>query len=267
MEFLDSKSYRDKDGVGYYFGKDYHALVKATSLQKNIRDTVLKASTPGITTLELHKLALKLITDAGAEPLFMGYGGFPHSICISINDQIVHGTAGSYTLKDGDLLSLDLGVRLEGYCADSCRTINVGNKKKGNYDQELIEVAEKAFLAALEVAKPGNTVGDLGYAIFKEILEPKDPLGNSLFNTIPHFMGHGIGHELHENPQVPNYGSSGFGKVLMPGMCICIEPIVIHYSSHEVKSGVFTISSHDGKHSSHYENQVYISESGPQVLT
>jgi methionyl aminopeptidase len=267
-KFLDSKSFRDEKGIGYYFGKDYEGLKAASSLQAKIRDHLLSKAIPNTTTQKLNNLAIKLIKEAGASPLFKGYDGFPDAICASVNNEIVHGTARNIKLKKGDVLSLDLGVKLNGFCGDSCRTIIIGNEKNDN-DLLLIKTAEAAYEAGLAQAFPGKTIGDIGWAILTEVRKPRNPDGTARYTVFKSFMGHGIGHSLHERPHVPNFGIKERGTVLKPGMCICIEPVLIHDTSEVIKSpnDIFTMIAHDGKNACHYENQVYISENGPIQLT
>ena len=268
MEFLDPRSGRDPStGIGLYFGEDFEGIKAAAKLQKEIRDEVIDQIKPGTTTHKLNNIALKLIKEAGAAPLFRGYGGFPDAICASVNEQIVHGTANKRKLKSGDIISLDLGVKLNGFCGDSCRTVAVGNKYKNKNDELIIITATYAFFAGLRKAKPGNTIGDIGHAIHEEILKPKNSKGSPIFDMYEKFMGHGIGHNLHEKPQVPNYGFEGHGHLIVPGMCICIEPVLIHATSKVTQTDMFTMVSDDGKTACHHENQVYISDKGPIILT
>jgi len=268
MDFLDSRSYRDERGIGYYFGKDLDGIIQVASLQKEIRDKLVKAAVPGSTTKKINSLANKLIKEANAEPLFLGYGGFPCTICASVNDEVVHGLAKKDKLKIGDVLSIDLGVKLNGFCGDSARTLIIGDKPKKDTDVVLVDIAEEAFNAALEVSYPGNTIGDIGHAILKTIRTPRDSKGQYLFDIYKDFMGHGIGHKLHEKPHVFNYGIQGNGHILKEGMCICIEPVVIHQTSKVIRGGdIFTFKSSDRKNASHYENQVYVSKTGPIILT
>jgi len=268
MEFLDPRSYRDDRGIGYYFGEDFEGIRKATSLQKEIRDKLVKASIPGTTTKKLNTLASRLIKEAGAEPLFLGYGGFPCTICTSVNDEVVHGLARKDKLKTGDVLSIDLGVRLNGFCGDSARTIIIGSKQRKDSDTLIVQIAEKAFKSGVAKAYPGNSIGDIGHAILKEIMTPRNSTGQPIFDIYKDFMGHGIGHELHEKPLVFNYGIEGNGHTIKEGMCICIEPVVIHKTSKVIRGGdIFTFKTSDRKTASHYENQVYIDKNGPIILT
>lgn len=268
MNFLDTDSHRDEKGIAYYFGKDFEGIKKSATLQKEIRDKLVESIKPGITTNKINNLALRLIREAGAEPLFLGYRGFPSAICISVNSEVVHGTASKLKLKKGDVVSLDLGVKLNGYCGDSCRTVIVGNCPRTEFDKEIVDVAERSFQKGLEQALPGRTIGDVGHAVYTEILSPKNQNGHSIFDIYKDFMGHGIGLNLHEKPHVPNYGFSGHGHLLKPGMCICIEPVVIPAGSDVVRTrDIFTFITSDGRTASHYENQIYISDTGPIVLT
>lgn len=269
MKFLDKKSYRDNNGIAYYLGKDYKALRVVTSIQKNIRDSLISSAVEGVTTNYLNNLANKLIKSFRAEPLFLGYGGFPNSICASVNDQVVHGVCSDYKLKKGDIFSLDLGVKLNGYCADSCRTIVIGNNYNNDNDKVLVETCEKAFWNGFKKALPGNTLGDVGFEILKTVVSIRTESGTNLLDICESFTGHGIGHSLHEKPSVLNFGKPGYDLVLKEGMCICIEPVVKYKTSDIIKkdNDLFTYFTSDKKATAHYENQVYISKDGPVLLT
>lgn len=265
--FLSSRSYTDEFGISYYFDEDVSCLKDSALLLIEVRDRLVSEAQPGNSTMELNKLADSLIKENGGFPLFFAYKGFPYSICTSCNESIVHGLPNKKKLKEGDVLSIDLGVKLNNYCSDSARTIAVGGVESKHTD--LINIAESAFWKGFEQALPGNTIGDISNAIHSEILSLRDSeTGEALFGVFEHFTGHGIGLKLHEAPFIYNYGFSGSGATIKPGMSFCIEPVVL-YSNAVVsqKTDNFTYYTKDKSPSSHYENHVYVSENGPIVLT
>jgi len=267
MDFLDSRSYRDENKIGYYFGKDLEALTEAGKVVKKVRDILVNSALPGKTTSYLNNLALKLLKEEQAQPLFYGYEGFPAYICVSCNEDVVHGLPTKRKLKKGDVLSIDIGVRTEkGYCSDSARTIIVGGVSSKHYT--LIEAAEESFNAGFNFVKQGVTLGDVGHEIHKKLLSYRDQDGRSIFGVFNKFSGHGIGHDLHEAPPVYNYGIQGRGLLFKPGMSFCIEPVIMYANSRiSKKKDCFTYSTNDNKPSSHYENHIYLTESGPTILS
>ena len=214
---------------------------------------------PGITTAELDRIAEEFITRHGAKPSFKGLYGFPASLCISVNEQVVHGIPGGYVLKDGDIISVDCGALLNGYHGDAARTFGVGAiSPEAN---KLIEVTKDSFFKGIEYAKVGNRLTDISHAI-------QNYVEASGFSVVKEFVGHGIGRQLHEDPNVPNYGLPGKGPKLDEGMALAIEPIV-----NMGKAGVktlrdqWTVVTRDGSLSSHYENTIVILPDGPEILT
>jgi methionyl aminopeptidase len=217
---------------------------------------------PGVSTLELDTFAEDFIrSHEGAVPLFKGQYGFPGSLCTSINDEVVHGIpAADRTLAEGDLLSVDVGVRLDGWCADSARTFGVGEVSAEA--THLVEVTTAALDAAIAAALPGGHVGDLGAAV-------EAVVKGTGYEIIRDLVGHGIGRELHEAPQVPNRGKKGTGPRLRPGMVIAIEPMIAvgTWRIQTLEDG-WTLSTEDGSLSAHVEHTVAIQESGPpRILT
>lgn len=262
-----------KNGINLYSKEAFYRLQEAGFILKTIRDEVIKNSVTGATTKELNKLAESLIFKYKCETLFKGYHDFPYTTCLSNNEYIVHGIPSDVPLKDGDVLTIDIGLKYKGYCADSARTVLIGNDN--NEDNiELIETAKSAYLQGFKNAIPGNTTGDIGYNIHKEIIKPRKSIGNFRktykFKIFVQFSGHGIGLKLHEPPSIPNYGSVGKGLKLLKGMCFCIEPVVLFSSSNVCKSnveGILRFTTHDKKPSAQHENQVYLSSNGPIPLT
>lgn len=213
----------------------------------------------GVRTEELDELADRRIREQGARPGFLGYNGFPKSICISINDEAVHGIPGKRRIRDGDLVSLDMGLVLNGFWADMGCTVMVGGVSPDA--RRLVEVTDRCLELAIEQAQPGNRLGDISAAV-------QTHAESNGFSVIRQFVGHGIGRAMHEDPQVPNFGRPGTGPELKVGMTLAIEPM-INEGSHEVyiKPDGWTVCTVDGKLSSYVEHTVAITKDGPQVLT
>ena len=219
-------------------------------------DTKIK---PGITTEELDKIAEEFITKHGAKPSFKGLYGFPASLCISVNEQVVHGIPGSTKLSEGDIVSIDCGVLLDGFHSDAARTFPVGNVSETA--ERLIEVTEKSFFKGIEKAIVDNRLTDISYEIQKYIEDAG-------FSVVRDYVGHGIGKSVHEDPDVPNFGRPGRGPKLSSGMVLAIEPMV-NVGTWRVKTlnDDWTVVTADGKYSAHYENTVAILPNGPEILT
>ena len=214
---------------------------------------------PGITTAELDRIAEEFIIKSGAKPSFKGLYGFPASLCISVNEQVVHGIPGGYVLKDGDIISVDCGALLNGYHGDAARTFGVGAiSPEAN---KLIEVTRDSFFKGIEYAKVGNRLSDISHAI-------QNYVEASGFSVVKDFVGHGIGRQLHEEPNVPNYGLPNKGPKLDVGMTLAIEPIVnIGKPSVRTLKDKWTSVTRDGRLSAHYENTIVILPDGPEILT
>jgi methionyl aminopeptidase len=213
----------------------------------------------GVTTAELDALAEEYIRSCGGVPTFKGYRGFPGSICASPNEMIVHGIPGPYRLKDGDLLSVDVGVTLDGFVADSAITIPIGAVSEQAY--ALIGVCQKGLDAAIGQCWPGNRLGDISHAV-QEVVEANG------FGVVRALVGHGVGRSMHEDPQIPNYGAAGRGPKLAPGMVFAIEPMITA-GSWGVVSGDdgWAVYTDDGSLAAHIEHTVAVTEAGPRVLT
>ena len=214
---------------------------------------------PGITTAELDSIAEEFITKHGARPSFKGLYGFPASLCISVNEQVVHGIPGGYVLKDGDIVSVDCGANINGFHGDAARTFGVGNITKEA--EKLINVTRESFFKGIEYAKVGNRLTDISH----EIQNCVEAAG---FSVVRDFVGHGIGRVVHEDPDIPNYGPPGRGPKLVEGMALAIEPMV-NAGSYKVKtlSNDWTVVTSDGSLSAHYENTIVILPDGPEILT
>jgi methionyl aminopeptidase len=215
---------------------------------------------PGVTTAELDEVAEKMITDAGAIPAFKGYHGYPATICSSINEEVIHGIpSGQRVLREGDILSIDVGASLEGYFGDSAITVPVGQVSEEA--ARLLTVTEEALYKAIEVARPGGRVSDIGHAVQKHV----EAYG---FSVVREFVGHGIGQKMHEEPQVPNYGEAGRGPRLAEGMVLAIEPMVnAGKPAVKVLSDGWTAVTRDKSLSAHFEHTVAITASGAWILT
>ncbi|MCL7749065.1 type I methionyl aminopeptidase [Halalkalibacter alkaliphilus] len=214
---------------------------------------------PGISTKDLDEIAEKLIRSHGATPSFKGYNGFTGSICASVNEELVHGIPGKRVLKDGDVISVDIGAYYNGYHGDSAWTYAVGEISKK--DQELLDVTEASLFKGLEFAKPGNRLSDISHAIQSYA----EPLGYSI---VREYVGHGVGQDLHEDPQIPHYGPPGKGPRLKPGMVLAIEPM-INAGTRYVRtlSDNWTVVTVDGKNCAHFEHTIAITDSGFEILT
>lgn len=221
-------------------------------LEKHIR--------PGITTIELDRLAEEWIRSAGAIPAFKGYQGFPASICTSVNEEVVHGIPSQRVLLEGDIVSVDVGTILNGYVGDGAKTYPVG--KIDEQAKRLIEVTRQSFYDGIAFARNGNRLSDISSRIQKTVEE-------NGFSVVVDYVGHGIGRDMHEDPPIPNYGVPNRGPRLVPGMVLAIEPMV-NEGTYKVKTlkDNWTVVTLDGKRSAHYEHTIAITEDGePMILT
>ena len=233
-----------------------------------VQKEIEKAIKPGVTTLDLDKIAEAKMRELGALPAEKGYPSgmkgvpdFPASICASVNDNIIHGIpSDKVVLREGDIISIDLVTYKNGFNGDAARTYIVGEPNSVE-DQKLVEVTKQAFFEALKYAKKGYRVGDISNAVYEYV-------NQNGFSILREFQGHGIGREMHEDPGIPNYGKPGRGMRLEPGMTICIEPMVIAGNREilELDDG-WTIVSEDGSNGAHYENTILITENEPEILT
>ena len=214
---------------------------------------------PGVTTGQINEIIHRYILKQGATPSFLGYGGFPGSACISVNEEVIHGIPGNRELKDGDVVKIDVGAYYRGYHGDNANTFIVG---KGSAEAEhLVEVTKQCFYEGLKFVMAGNRLGDLGHSI-QEYVEANG------CSVVREYVGHGIGKALHEDPNVPNYGAPGRGLRLLTGMVIAIEPMVCA-GDHRVRvlPDKWTVVTCDGKPSAHYEHTVALTADGPILLT
>ncbi|NEU06478.1 type I methionyl aminopeptidase [Clostridium senegalense] len=229
---------------------------------KVVADTLAKIESvikPGITTAEIDKLAEEFILKQGAKPSFKGYGGFPASICASVNNEVIHGIPKNRILEDGDIISVDCGAILNGFHGDAARTFPVGNISKEA--EQLIKVTKECFFKGMENAVVENRLTDISAAVQKHA----ESFG---YSVVRDFVGHGIGKSMHEDPQVPNYGTAGRGPKLKHGMVLAIEPMInIGKCNVKVNSDGWTVVTSDGTLSAHYENTLAVLNSGPEILT
>jgi methionyl aminopeptidase len=217
-----------------------------------------RAIEPGVSTLKLNEIAEEYLRDHGGIPGFLGYNGFPATLCTSLNDEVVHGIPSKKELRDGDILSVDCGVKLQGYFGDSAFTFSVGEPSQ-EY-RSLMDHTREALFKGIEMAVAGNRLGDIGYTI-------QNHAESAGYSVVREMVGHGLGQNLHEEPEVPNYGRRGSGIKLKEGMVICIEPM-INMGARFIKQDKdgWTIRTTDGKPSAHYELAVAITKGEPDVL-
>jgi methionyl aminopeptidase len=232
---------------------------QAGAIVAEVLNTLKRHCIVGISTKELDEIAEDIILRQGAIPSFKGYGGFPATICASVNDTLIHGIPSGYRLKEGDLVKIDVGANYRGYHGDAARTYIVGHGSP--LTTKLTQVTEQAFFEALKFVKPGNHLGDISHAIQRYV----ESHGFSLPRD---YTGHGIGSDLHEDPAIPNYGFAQQGPILRQGMALAIEPMV-NAGRHETKvlADGWTVKTIDGKLCAHYENTIVVTESGYDILT
>ncbi|MFA7449006.1 MAG: type I methionyl aminopeptidase [Weeksellaceae bacterium] len=220
---------------------------------------VAKEIKPGVTTLYLDKLAHDFIKDHGGEPAFLGYGGFPNSLCMSPNEQVVHGIPNETPLEEGDIISVDCGVFMNGFVGDHAYTFEIG--EVAPEVKKLLRITKESLYKGIEQVRPGNHVGDIGFAIQKHC-------ERAGYGVVKELVGHGLGREMHEDPQVPNYGKRGRGSVLKEGIALAIEPM-INLGTDKVrfhKDG-WTVTTKDNKPSAHFEHDVAIIDGKPTLLS
>lgn len=247
--------------IRLYTEKDFEKMRKSAEILCQTHLALRELIRPGITTLQLDKFANEFITKhKKAIPAQLGYGGFPYTLCISVNDEICHGYPTDYVLKEGDIVSIDNVIDLNGGLADSCWTYTVG--KMNEEDQRLVDVDLEALNRGVKAAIVGNRIGDIGHAI-QEYAEVENG-----FSVIRDFIGHGIGNEMHEDPQVPHYGKAGRGPRIEAGMVFTIEPMIAAGDwKMQVDDNGWTARTRDGSKCSQFEHQLIIHEDGPEIIT
>ena len=214
---------------------------------------------PGVTTRQIDKAVYDFIVSQGAKPSFLGYGGFPGSACVSVNSTVIHGIPGNYVLQEGDIVSVDVGAYYKGFHGDCAATYPCGTISADA--QKIIDVTKQSFYEGIRFATRGHRVSDISHAI-------QTYVESNGFSVVRNFVGHGVGAQLHEEPEVPNFGNPGRGPRLLPGMTLAIEPMV-NAGSHEVRilKDKWTVVTVDGALSAHYENTVLITDGEPEILT
>lgn len=218
-----------------------------------------EAVQPGVTTGEIDRIIRQYIESTGAKPNFLGYGGFPASACISVNETVIHGIPGKYVIKEGDIVSIDVGAKLNGFNGDNAATFAAG--RISAEAQALMDATRESLYEGIKMATAGNRIGDIGAAV-QRYVEMRG------YSVVRQFVGHGVGTDLHEDPSVPNFGTPGRGVKLLPGMTLAIEPMV-NTGTHEVKilgDGWTTVTA-DGRLSAHFEHTVAITPDGPVIMT
>jgi methionyl aminopeptidase len=220
---------------------------------------ISKIIKPGVTTLQLDKLAEEFIRDNGAIPGFLGYGGFPNTLCTSVNDAIVHGIPSDIPLKEGDIVSIDCGTKMEGYFGDSAYTFKVGQVEP--HVEKLLEITKESLFKGIEQATAGNRVGDISHAV-------QSHAEGAGFSVVREMVGHGLGSNMHESPEVPNYGKQGRGAKLKEGLVLCIEPM-INLGTKNIRQDRdgWTIRTMDNKPSAHFELAVVIQNGKADFLS
>lgn len=240
--------------------RELAAMREAGRISANALKLAGEAVEPGVSTWEVDRIARHYIESVGATPSFLGYGGFPASACISVNNVVIHGIPSKDTiLKHGDIVSIDIGAFYEGFTGDNAYTFACGDVSPEA--QRLMDTTRESLMEGIKAAKPGNRIGDIGHAV-QTYVEARG------YSVVRDFVGHGVGAKLHEDPSVPNYGMPGRGVRLLPGMTIAIEPMV-NAGVHTVKtlSDGWTTVTTDGKLAAHFEHSIAITPDGPVILT
>jgi methionyl aminopeptidase len=239
--------------------REIEKIRRSNQMVAEILGRLKREIAPGIDTQTLDKMAEALALEKKAAPAFKGYRGFPYSLCASVNEQVVHGFPTGHPLKEGDILSIDFGVYHDGYYGDAAVTVPVG--KISEAAQRLLRVTEEALFLGIGQALEGNRISDISHAVQSHV-------ESTGFSVVRKFVGHGIGKDLHEDPQIPNYGKPGLGIRLKPGMVFAIEPMV-NAGGHDVETldDGWTAVTKDGSLSAHFEHTIAITENGPVVLS
>lgn len=235
------------------------AMRRVNRMTAKVRDELAAMVRPGITTLELGNAAFELIRKLGGTSAFYGYHGFPGQICVSINEEVVHGIPGKRVIKDGDIVSIDTGITFGGFIGDTAITVAAG--EIDDEKKRLLQVTKAALDAGIAKAVVGNRLGDISHAI-QTVVEAAG------FSVVREFVGHGIGRDMHEDPQIPNFGKAGHGPKLKPGMTLAIEPMVnIGGPKVKVLADNWTAVTSDGSASAHFEHTVAVGVTAPEILT
>ena len=239
--------------------RELSVMRKACEITAAARALAGEMVRPGVTTKAIDRAVRDYIVSQGAKPSFLGYHGYPGSACISVNDTVIHGIPDGYVLKEGDIVSIDVGAYYQGFHGDCAATFPCGSISADA--QKLIDVTKQSFFEGIRFARRGHRVSDISHAV-------QTYVESNGFSVVRSFVGHGVGAQLHEEPEVPNFGEAGRGPRLLPGMTLAIEPMV-NAGTHEVRvlRDGWTVRTTDGKLSAHYENTVLITDGEPEILT
>jgi methionyl aminopeptidase len=238
---------------------ELQTMARACRIVVDALDALEAAAALGVTTKEMDRIAREHIEKAGARPAFLGYRGYPATLCISVNEEVVHGIPGPRKLREGDILGLDLGCIVDGFYGDAARTVAVG--RASEEAARLMKVTRESLFAGIDACHPGKRVGDIGHAV-------QTHAESHGYSVVREFVGHGIGTSLHEEPQVPNYGPPGRRERLVPGMCLAIEPMVnAGRAEVEVLADGWTAVTRDRSLSAHFELSVAVTAFGPWILS
>lgn len=245
--------------IYYKTPEEIELLRLSNMLVARTHGEIAKIIRPGITTLELDKVAEEFIRDNGGEPGFLGYGGFPNTLCVSVNDTVVHGIPSKYELKEGDIVSVDCGVLMNGYYGDSAYTFAIGEIPDDV--KKLLQVTKEALYLGIEKAVAGNRLGDISFAV-------QQHAESHGFSVVREMVGHGVGRKLHEKPEVPNYGKRGRGVKLKKGLVIAIEPM-INMGKKEIyqENDGWTVKTRDGMPSAHFEHTIAVMDGQADILS
>jgi methionyl aminopeptidase len=239
--------------------REIEIMRRGGKITSSVLSTLLETAKAGMSLRELDRLAERGIRERGGTPTFKGYNGFPASICASVNETVVHGIPGDYVLKDGDLLSIDIGTTFEGYVSDTAATIGIGNISEAA--KRLMRVTQESLMFGIAAMQKGNRVSDIGNAVQRHA-------ESNGYGVVRALVGHGVGRKMHEEPQVPNFGEPGRGLILRPGLCLAIEPMITE-GTWEVQTLTdgWTVVTTDGKLAAHFEHTIALTEDGPRILT
>lgn len=239
--------------------REIEIMRQAGRITAAARSLAREMVTPGITTAQIDREVRHFIEKSGAVPTFLGYGGYPASVCLSVNEEVIHGIPGHRVLKEGDIVSVDVGATYKGFVGDCAGTYVAG--QTSDEAKRLIEVTRQSFFEGIKFARAGCRIGDIGHAV-QEYVEKHG------FGVVRDYVGHGVGSVMHEAPEVPNYGEPGRGPRLLKGMTIAVEPMVTQgtWEVRVLKDG-WTVVTKDGKLAAHYENSIAITDGEPEILT
>jgi methionyl aminopeptidase len=239
--------------------REIEIMRRSGKITSKTLERLMQAARPGVTTAQLDRIADESIRSMGGVPTFIGYNGYPSAICTSVNDEVVHGMPGDRVLVEGDLLSLDIGTTLEGYVSDSAITVPVGNVSEAA--KRLMRVTQECLMLGIAQMQAGKHLGDIGHAV-------QQHAETNGYGVVRALVGHGIGRKMHEDPQVPNYGTAGQGTLLRNGLVLAIEPMITEgtWEVATLEDG-WTVVTEDGKLAAHFEHTIAITDHGPKILT